>query len=174
MPVFDATTARCSVFAHKEGLLSAVGHDVRLEVRKFSVEVEADRVVATFDARSLKAVCATKQGVDAPGTLSPKDLATIDGYVQNDILETRRHAEIRFESSRVELDRGEGEVEGALTLHGRTREITATVHTDGGRTVARVRLSQPDFGIAPFKAMLGALRIQPHLDVELSIPALDG
>jgi hypothetical protein len=174
VPTFDATTATCSVFAHKEGLLSAVGHDVRLAVKRFSVEVAPDRVVGTFDARSVSAVCATRQGQDAPGTLSAKDLATIDGYVQNDILETRRHAEIRFESAAVHLDHGEGEFEGTLTLHGRSREITVRVSTAGGRTVARVRLSQPDFGITPFKAMLGTLRIQPQVDVELSVPALGG
>lgn len=174
MPTFDASTARVHVFAHKEGLLSAVGHDVRLEVRTFSLDVGAERVEGTFDARSVRAVCATKQGRDAPGTLSPKDLATIDGYVQNDILETRRHAEVRFVSTSVELADGAGEVTGELTLHGRTREVVARVSTEGGRTVARLRLHQPDFGIAPFKAMLGALKIQPGVDVELSVPALGG
>lgn len=33
-----------------------------------------------------------------------------------------------------------------------------------------MRVHQPDFGITPFKAMLGALRIQPQVDVELVVP----
>jgi len=44
MPTFDATTARCSVIAYKEGLLSAVGHNVRLEVGRFEVVLELARL----------------------------------------------------------------------------------------------------------------------------------
>ncbi len=174
MPSWDQTNAHCHVIAWKEGLLSAVGHNVKVELRKFRIEFDGDRVTGTFDARSAASVCAVRDGRDDPNALSAKDRATIDGYLQNDILESRRHAEVRFTSTRVELSGGEGEIEGDLTLRGRTRSITLAVTSTGGATVARVRLHQPDFGIAPFRAMLGALRIQPTIDVELSVPPLAG
>jgi hypothetical protein len=37
--------------------------------------------------------------------------------------------------------------------------------------VARVRLHQPDLGIKPYSAMLGTLKIQPGVAVEISVPA---
>lgn len=171
MSTWDAGTARCHVFAWKEGLLSAVGHDVRLEVRSFRVTRDGDLVTATFDPRSVAAVTAVRDGRDAPGTLSAKDLATIDGYVQNDILQSKRYPEISFTSTTFEVEDGEGTITGTLALHGARRTVTGKVTTVGGRLTARLRLSQPDFGITPFKAMLGALRIQPTVDVEVSIPA---
>ncbi|MEZ4235397.1 MAG: YceI family protein [Myxococcota bacterium] len=171
MPTYAPPEARCEVFTYKEGLLSAVGHDVKLAVERFEVTVEADRVEATFDAGSIAVVCARKDGRDNPGALSDKDKRTIEGYVRDDVLHSRRYPKITF-ASEVFEEEGEDErrVEGELSLHGRTREIEATVRRDGDRWVCRVRLHQPDFGITPFKAMLGALRIQAHVDVELSVP----
>lgn len=171
MPTWDATTAHCHVFAWKEGVLSAFGHDVRLEVRRFEVRLEGETVTATFDPRTVKAVAAVRDGRDVPGTLSAKDLDTIDGYVQKDILDTRRFGEITFTSSSVDLEDGAGTVTGTLHLHGQRRTVTARLVRQDGRTVAKVRLAQPDFGITPFKAMLGALKMQAVVDVELSVPA---
>ncbi len=177
MASFDATSAACTVYAYKEGLLSAVGHDVKLRVGRFRVEADADRVEATFEASSLEVVCAMKDGRENPGALSDKDRRTIEGYVRDDILEVRRYPTITFRSTELAAeDDAEGglgravEVTGDLTLHGRTRSVTAKVETVGDRRVARIRIHQPDFGITPFKAMLGTLKIQPRVDVELSIP----
>ena len=39
-----------------------------------------------------------------------------------------------------------------------------------GRLVAEVRLHQPDFGITPYRALLGALRVRADVLVSLSIP----
>ena len=120
MPTFDATTARCSVIAYKEGLLSAVGHNVRLEVGRFEVVLEDDTIEATFDATSLRPVCAVKDGRDDPGALSAKDLETISGYVNKDILESHRYPSIRFRSLDIDPDDDEIAIEGELELHGET------------------------------------------------------
>ena len=176
MPTYDATTADCFVYAYKEGLLSAVGHDVKLRVGRFSVDAEPDRILATFDPGSLSVVCAMRQGQENPGALSDKDKKTVEGYLRDDILHPRRYPKIEFRSTEVEAEDDGWRVEGNLTLHGRTRAVTARVERRGDRVVTRVRVHQPDFGIEPFRAMLGALKIQPTVEVELSVPttALDG
>lgn len=171
MPTVDQDRARCRVYTFKEGLLSAVGHDVLLEVGKFRVEGDAGVVKATFDAGSLQVVSAMKQGRENPGALSDKDMRTIEGYVRDDILHSRRYPTIRFVSEQIEREGDGAEVTGQLELHGRSRTITARVERDGDHLVTRVRLNQPDFGITPFKAMLGALKIQPGVEVELRVPA---
>lgn len=170
MPTYDATVAECLVYAYKEGLLSAVGHDVKLRVRKFEVRAEPDGVVATFDPASLEVVCAMRQGSENPGGLSDKDKRTIESYVRDDILHVRRHPRIELRSTEIEADDEGWSVTGNLTLHGRTRSVVARVERRADRVVTRVRLHQPDFGIEPFRAMLGTLRIQPRVEVELSVP----
>jgi hypothetical protein len=171
MSSFDASSATCTVFAFKEGLLSPVGHDVKLRVTRFRVEVADGAIEATFEAGSLEVVCAMRDGRDHPGALSDRDRRTIESYVRDDILEARKFPRVQFRSTSVELDGDEAEVTGDLTLHGRTRSLTVRVEAAEGRRVARVRLNQPDFGIVPFKAMLGTLKIQPKVEVELSLPA---
>lgn len=185
MPISGPPAARCWVYTFKEGLLSAVGHDVKLAVQRFEVDASLDAddgftVAATFDAGSLAVVCATRDGVDQPGVLSDKDRKTIEGYVRDDILRSRQHPKITFRSTEIGRDTDGDDaddlgpalaVEGDLTLHGRTRAIRAIARRKGDLWVSRVRLNQVDFGITPFRAMLGALRIQPHVEIELAIPA---
>lgn len=171
MPTYDGTTAKCRVYTYKEGLLSAVGHDVQLQVRTFRVDAEPGQVRATFDTGSLAVVCAMRGGVENPGGLSDKDKATIEGYVRDDILHSRRYPKIEFRSTAIEAEDDEWRIEGELQLHGRSRTIEARVSRRGDDVVTKVRLNQPDFGITPFKAMLGTLKIQAQVDVELVVPA---
>ena len=91
--------------------------------------------------------------------------------IASDVLEPRRHPEVRFESSRV-VEEGAGfRVTGTLFQHGRRKELTVPVRREGALWVAEVALHQPDFGIKPFSAMLGALKVKPGVTVRLSVPA---
>ncbi len=112
-----------------------------------------------------------KDGRENPGALSDKDHRTIEGYVRDDILETARHDDILWSSTGVRRDGDGWQVDGQLTLHGRTKPVKARVERQGEHVVTRVRIRQTDFGIKPFRALLGALKIQPVVEVELKVPA---
>lgn len=170
MPQFDASTAVCTVDAYKEGLLSAAGHDVRLSVDRFNVAVDEDSLEASFDATSLRAVVAMRDGQPHEGALSDSDLTTIDGYVQKDILNTKVHPTIRFTSDDIDVDDDEAEIDGTLELNGRMKTLVIVARVQGDHWVARIPIHQPDFGIRPFKALMGALRIKPTIDIELRLP----
>ena len=60
---------------------------------------------------------------------------------------------------------------GALTIAGTTRPIAFAVQREAGALTAEVEVQQPAFGIRPFRAMLGALRVKPEVRVRASIPA---
>ncbi|MEQ1503703.1 MAG: YceI family protein [Myxococcota bacterium] len=174
MPILEPPTVSCVVYAFKEGLLSAVGHDVKLAVNVWKLETDdGGTLVATFDPKTLAVVAAMKDGAENPSALSDKDKRTIEGYVRDDILEARRFPQIRFTATGVEPDDdGTGFViAGDLLLHGRTRSITVAVRRKADRWVSRVKVNQVDFGITPFRAMLGALRIQATIEVEVEVPA---
>jgi polyisoprenoid-binding protein YceI len=173
VPRFAENEAVCSIVAFKDGVLSRAGHDVKLEAGTVVVEIEAGKVVATVDARTVRPVCAMKDGREDRTALSPKDLETIRGYVESDILAAARYPEIRFESSSVVRQGNALAVDGKLTLRGRTRPLRARVERKDDRWLTRISIRQPEFGIRPFTALLGALKIKPDVLVELSIPAVD-
>jgi polyisoprenoid-binding protein YceI len=63
------------------------------------------------------------------------------------------------------------DVEGTLTLTGVSRPVTVEVRRDGERLVAEVLVHQPAFGIRPYSAMLGALKVKADVLVRVSVPA---
>jgi polyisoprenoid-binding protein YceI len=170
---FDASSAECFVFTYKEGLLAAVAHDLKIRVTKFSVDVDERRraVEARFDAASLRTVCATSDGVDAPGRLSPSDKREIDHNISRDVLDAGAYPEITFTSSSVQENDGRYLVKGALALHGRKRQVTVHVSTARTGFVGEARIHQPDFGIRPYSALLGTLKVKADVTVRISVPA---
>lgn len=173
MSRFDATSAECLVLTFKEGLLSAVAHDLQIRVTRFVIEIDDDSraITARFEASSLKVLGAVHDGVLREGTLSDGDKRKIEQSIAEDVLAVRSHPEIRFTSSEV-TPHGEGfRVRGELALHGRARAIVFAVQKRGDRLVAEVPIHQPDFGIKPFSAMLGTLKIKPEVTVRCSVPA---
>jgi hypothetical protein len=71
MPKLDASQVQCQVLTYKEGLLSAVAHDLKLAVTKLSIEFDPDskKIDATFDPTSLTVHCAMKDGEERLDTL---------------------------------------------------------------------------------------------------------
>ncbi len=174
MPTFDASSASCTVFTFKEGLLSAVAHDLEIAVTNFSIEVSDDggSVHAHFDPSSLRVVSARVDGRPTPGTLSDKDKAKIAASIRDDVLHVKRHpGPIELTSKKVTVEGDAWRIEGTLRIAGRSRDVTIEARTDGAHRVARVRIHQPDYGIKPFSAMLGALKIKPDVEVEVRVPA---
>lgn len=160
MKRFDATTAECLVYTFREGLLAAVGHDLCLRVSQFTVDVDGDSIVATFDASSLRAT----------GDVSRADARKIERNAADDVLDARRFPAITFRSTEVTRDGGAARIAGMLTLHGTTLPLTIDAVADGDRWRADVRLDQRDFGIRPYVALLGALRVRADVLVRVTLP----
>jgi polyisoprenoid-binding protein YceI len=168
----DAGPAECLIFTYKDGLLSPIAHDLKIRVSRFTVDIDpASRAIeARFDARSLEVVCARQDGRDQPGALSDADKRKIEATIVADVLEADRHPDVRFVSSSVEPEGDGYRVQGRLTLHGVTRPISFTTQALAAQQVAEVTLSQPDFGIKPYRAMLGALKLRADVTVRVALP----
>lgn len=182
---FDDKSGTCNVFTYKEGMLSAVAHDLKLVVGRWSIEINAGdfdagdagehgagpgRVEATFDPGSMEVVCAMKDGRPSEGTIGPRDAAKIEANVRDKVLEVSRHREIGF-SGEIVPDGDRWSVRGELALHGARRTVDARVERRGDELVTEVTLNQPDFGITPYSAMFGALKVQPRVTVRVAVPA---
>jgi hypothetical protein len=169
MHTYDASNADCFVFTFKEGLLSPVAHDLRLVVQRFSIEVGEDSVLARFDTSSLRVDTPMKEGKENPSALGERDKLKIAEQIREDVLESARYPEARFESSSVRKRPDGGyDLTGQLTLHGVTRPLTARTEAVGSGQRLELTLHQPDFGIVPYKAMMGTLKIRPDVTVRIT------
>lgn len=178
----DQTSATCRVFTFKEGLLSAMAHDLEIEVGRFTVAWDEDTerapgagpaIDATFEATSLRVLHPMAHGRPNPSALSARDHRKIEETIADEVLQVRRHPTIRFVCDRVDGEPGASErtLRGRLTLRGREGPIAVRVRREGARYVAEATIHQPDFGMTPYSAMLGTLRIQPDVRVRVEVPA---
>lgn len=176
MIVFEPPAAHCRVFTYREGLLSGLGHDLEFAVARFRIEVDPDArtVSATFDPTSLRVEGALRDGTPLPDALSPSDRSTIESNTRDDVLDARRYGEIRFRSTRAvpspETAPTTVTVDGTLDLHGAQRPVTVELHRRDDTWQAEVVLQQPDFGIRPYSALLGALKVKAEVRVRLTVP----
>ncbi|MEZ4467655.1 MAG: YceI family protein [bacterium] len=152
------------LYVFKEGLLSALGHDLRLAVREFRVELDEERVQGTFRVDSIRVDGVMRDGRFDDGGLSPKQKREILDNISSKVLLTRKHPEIVLRGRRVGM-----KVTGDLAMVGRSNPIELTVTHAGGRFRGRVELQPMRWGIAPFSAMLGALKIQDRVVVEFDL-----
>ncbi len=171
MPDFDPNSAECFVLTYKDGLLSAVAHDLKIKVGKFALTIDSGKVEGRWDARSLVVDTVMRDGHEARGVLGQRDMDKIAKSIREDVLSADRHPEIVFRAESVVVEGDVAKIRGALTLVGRTKVIAVEARRDGARWVAEVVLHQPDFGIKPYTAMLGTLKIKPDVRVRVSVPA---
>lgn len=163
---FDATTAEVLVFSYKEGLLSRVAHDLKFKIGSFGVHLEGQSVTATFDTSSLKVIAAQRDGRDAPGALPHFTFPEIERNAARDVLGSALHPEARFVSTEVTPT----ELVGQFFLHGHTRELRLARTDTPSAWGAEVVIDQRDFGIKPFTAMLGTLKVKPQVKIVVRIP----
>lgn len=176
MPRYEHGQATVEIFTSREGVLSRVGHDLRLEAERFEIEVDdaGTRITASASADSVRVRAARQGAADVPGALSASDLRQIDGHIQKDVLESHRHPRVEFQSSSVEKTDAGYRVRGNLRLRGVDREIEFAVREEAAAVpvmfVAEFVLAQRAWGITPFRAMLGALRVHDDVRVVVRVP----
>lgn len=173
MPHFTQKDADCRVYTFKDGLLSAIAHDLEIRLERFQIEWDDARtkIEARFELPSLRVAHAMKDGAPNASALSDRDKRKIESNMHEEVLEARRHPEAKFVSTEIEQRDGRTMVRGTLELHGRTSRVEAEVRREGERWVGEATLHQPDFGITPYSAMMGTLRIKPDVRVKISAPA---
>jgi len=166
-------SASLQVKTYREGLAAKAGHDLVIEVAEWSatVEVPEDPAGSSFaldaDSRSLQ----VREGVGGAKPLSDRDRADIRKTIDDKVLQGHP---ISFRSEAVRAADGGLSVEGALTMAGQTRPVTAQLQVGAdGRLTATIPLTQSRWGIKPYRGMMGALKVRDELEilVDASLPA---
>lgn len=171
MPTVDADNAQFFIYVYKEGALSRVGHDLKLQLTHFSFSAGEDLALeAKFDLHSIVVIGSVRNGVVHPGDLSSKDKKDIEQNMAKSVLETERHPEAVFRSTGVEPNGDGYRVRGLLSLHGVDNRVRFDVKLEDGQAVAEVLIELPDYGMKPYKALLGALKTKREILVEARAP----
>jgi len=169
---FDPKSAQCAVFTFKEGLLSPLAHDLQIHVGKFTIEVDdtTRSIRANFDAGSLRVIGAMRGGQLVPDALSDANKREIESNIKRYVLASVKYPKIELVSSAVEEKRGSFVVKATLSLHGTQRPIKITVRREEYAYAAECTIHQPDFGITPYSALLGTLKVSPMVKVQVRVP----
>jgi hypothetical protein len=163
--------AHIEVFTFKDGLLSRVAHDLRLHAGRVALGREGEELVARVRVDALIVDGVIRDGRLDTRTLSARDRAKIVEAVRSDILDARRNPEIVFRG-RTEADaEARVRVSGELELAGVRRALSFVARREGERLRASVTLTPSEFGIRPYKALAGAIRLQDRVRVEIDVAA---
>ena len=179
MTTLGPEDVECTILTLREGVLSPIGHDLKLRAERLSVEIDEgfERAEAVVDARSIIVVAAMHGDEEIRSGVSASDRRDIEARMLKEVLVVARHPEIRFASSSIERRDDGATVTGELTLHGVTRTIRLDFRHETSAALpepvyrADVRLKQTDFDIAPYRAMLGALRVRDEVVVRVLVRA---
>lgn len=169
------TKVEIFVLTYKDGLLSAVAHDLRLVAGQPTVDFKTEhgpetRCRVTIDSGSLRVVYAEKDGTPQPGTLSPGDCQKIEQNIRQDVLHSGRFPQILFEGTLEPLD-DDWRATGTLTLHGVANPFALTLKKTSEGYEGRSSFDQRRFGVTPYSAMFGTLKVKPEVTLEVRVSA---
>jgi polyisoprenoid-binding protein YceI len=163
----------------RAGLAAMAGHDLTIEVTRWSAQVKvpdeeaggvsAATVSAEFDLGSLE----VRQGTGGAKPLTDRDRADIK-KTMGGILGTGTAS---FTSSRiVRSGASGGAVEGTFTVHGRSEPVRLQVtEPEPGRYRGSGTVVQTALGIKPYVGFFGALKLKDEVgvEIELHLPAAE-
>jgi polyisoprenoid-binding protein YceI len=161
--------ATLSLLTRRAGAAAKAGHDLVIRVTSWEAalvtgEDPADTSMElTADATSLRVV----EGTGGMQPLGDDDVANIHQTIDEEVL--RRQA-IKFRSTRVQTERHGRRIraEGDLTLVGNTQPIAVDlVIGDAGELTATAVVTQSAWGMKPYSALLGALKVKDEVVVVL-------
>jgi len=151
----------------RTGAAAMAGHDLVIEVAAWhaTVEVAGDpaqsSVSLDVDATSLH----VRQGTGGMQALGDDDKEDIRKTIDDDVLKT---LPIEFRSSSVEADGSRWSVRGDLTLVGTAAPISFELELgDDGAIEGGAVVKQSNWGIKPYSALFGALKVADEVAVSI-------
>ena len=166
-------TGRVVIKTSRAGLAARAGHDLTIEVTRWSAQVEvpaeengglaAATVSAELDLGSLE----PREGTGGVKPLTDSDRRDIKKTMAG-ILGA---ATVTFASSRIVTSGSSGgAIEGTATLNGKTQPVRLQVTAPGeGRYRGGGTLVQTAFGLKPYTGFFGALKLKDEVGVEFEV-----
>lgn len=167
------------VFVAKTGLLSGLAHDHEIGVKSFTGQVVVTEAGASGGLLQLEIDAKSMTVLDKK--VSDKDRAEIFNSMHNEVLESAKYPKISFKSASVSNVNPSGGdnysfvLNGDLTLHGVTKSVavpvSATITPQQLRAIGKYTLKQTDFGIKPYSAGGGTIKVKNEIVINFNLVA---
>jgi len=167
------------VFAGKSGLFSALAHDHEIGVKSFTGKVIVPESGAGGGALELNINAQSLSVLDKKP--SEEDKKKIYDSMHSEVLESSKYQNIVFKSVSVGNLKQTGSetytftLNGDLTLHGVTKRIAVpvalTITPEQLRAAGKYTLKQTDYGIKPYSAAGGTIKVKDEVVVNFNIVA---
>jgi hypothetical protein len=158
--------ATLTVRTGKGGAAAIAGHNLLMEVTSWSATLTLGDEAAlelTADSRSFKIL----EGSGGIQSLGDDDKANIEQTIDDEVL---KGGTLEFRSTGIKQEDGRLRIEGELNLLGTRRALTFEITIgDDGHVAGEATLKQSDWGIKPYSALFGTLKVADELKV-----AIDG
>ena len=158
------------VRTYREGLAQKVAHELIIDVGQWdaAAEVSADGTLSAVQLDADPGSLQVREGLHGLKPLTDKDRADIRKTIAEKILRGRP---IVFRSTAVEPANGGLAVRGELELAGSTRSASFELNvTADGRLRGTLPVTQSEWGIKPYRGMMGALKVRDQIEVILDVP----
>mgnify|MGYP001575354595 FL=1 len=153
----------------RTGAAAKAGHDLLIDVTAWQATLEVGEdpaqasIVLDADARSLR----VREGTGGMQALDDDDKASIEATIDDDVLQ-RTGIEFRSTAVQTATDGRRISVQGDLTLVGKACPIAFDLLVgDDGKLSGSAVIKQTDWGITPYSALFGALKVADEVEVVL-------
>lgn len=158
-----------SVRTGRTGAAAKAGHNLLIDVTAWdaTLDVGEDRAQITIaldaDATSLR----VREGTGGMQELGDDDKASIQKTIDDEVLK-RKGIEFRSTAVQTAADDSRISVQGELTLVGKGCPIAFDIVLgDDGKLSGSAVVKQTDWGIKPYSALFGALKVADEVEVVL-------
>ena len=145
----------------RSGAAAKAGHDLIIDVNSWEATLEVGEnssLSLSADPTSLH----VREGKGGMQALKDDDKEDIRKTIDKDVLKKKG---ISFTSSSVE-PAGDGlKVDGDLELGGKSKAISFDITESGGTLTGSAGIKQSDWGIKPYSALFGALKVNDEVKV---------
>jgi polyisoprenoid-binding protein YceI len=160
----------------RDGLAAQAGHDLTIEATRWSGELDVndDLSPAGLEVRIDLGALVVREGTGGVKPLTDRDRREI-AVTMRKVLGAGQHPEAVFTADKFRPGAdGGGEMSGTFTLRGQARPLRLQVEQNGtGRYHAETQVVQSSYGIKPYTAFLGALRVRDAVDVAIELDLSD-
>jgi hypothetical protein len=159
--------ATLAVRTERAGAAAKAGHDLLLHVTAWeaTLVVPDDPGGTTMELTADPTSLRVKEGTGGIQALGDEDVASIHQTIDEEVLGRQ---DISFRSTRVEADGDTLRARGDLTIVGNTQPVEFDlVSSDGGTLSGSAVVTQTAFGMKPYSALFGALKVKDQVQVVL-------